>query len=205
MTVVQCDKCGKIGCEDNCILSKKKCAFYWQESDYYGEVDEGCYLCSKNCHTKILCYLPYFMQKIILEIMKSITFQMKESFKRIFHPFKYGFWTIVNIKKFKLGMLWEEWDSYAGDGDYGFISAYTGNRKTTKQMKRDYYDSIFRFDEFDGLVFCLPYFISFILLFIPTLIYEHKCQKSMEKQIEFFNTHYFDDEKGEFVEKGDKK
>ena len=132
----------------------------------------------------------------------NLSWQTTQKIKRIIHPFKYGFWTIVNIQKFKLGMLWEEWDSYAGDGDYGFIPAYTGNRKTTKQMERDYYDSIFRFDEFDGLVFCLPYFISFILLFIPTLIYEHKCQKEMEKQIEFFNTHYFDDEKNEWIEKG---
>lgn len=133
--------------------------------------------------------------------MGFLPYNIKESFKRILHPFKYGFWTIVNIQKFKLGMLWEEWDSYAGDGDYGFISAYTGNRKTTRQMKRDYYDSFLRLDEFDGLVFCLPYFISFILLFIPTIIYEYKCQKSMEKQIEFFNTHYFDDENNEWVEK----
>lgn len=61
---------GYLGCADNCILSKKKCAFYWQKSDYYGEVDEGCYLCSTNCRTKILCYLPYFLQKIILIIME---------------------------------------------------------------------------------------------------------------------------------------
>ena len=116
---------------------------------------------------------------------------------------KYGFWTIVNIRKFKLEMLWEEYDSYTGEGDYGYMPAYTGNRKTVKQMVKSYPDCIFNPYNEDGFVFCLPFFISYILLFIPTLIYEHKCQKEMEEQIKFFNTHYFDDEKNEWIEKED--
>lgn len=135
----------------------------------------------------------------------KLSWQTTQKIKRIIHPFKYGFWTILNIKKFKLGMLWEEWDSYAGDGDYGFMSTYTDNRKTTKQLIQGYSESLFRLDELDGFVFCLPFFISYILLFIPTLVYEHKCQKEMEEQIEFFNTHYFDGEKNEWIEKEQSK
>ena len=174
----------ELGCADNCILSKKKCAFYWQESDYYGEVDEGCYLCSKNCHTKILCYLPNFMQKIILKIMKSITFQMKESFKRICHPFKYGFWTIVNVKKFKLGMLWEEWDSYAGDGDSGWDYRWTGNRKTWKGLK--WYKK-FGIDD-EGFVFVVPFFIAYLLVLPGTLYHIYELNEEMK----YYNEHYND-------------
>ena len=67
----------ELGCADNYILSKKKCAFYWQESDYYGEVDEGCYLYDFNCHTRIFCYLPYYIQKLILIIMDKIYDKIK--------------------------------------------------------------------------------------------------------------------------------
>jgi len=59
-------------CADKFILSKKRCAFYWWEQDYWGECDEGCYLCKKNVRTKFLCYLPYFVQSIILRIMQHI-------------------------------------------------------------------------------------------------------------------------------------
>ena len=61
-----------LGCADKFILSKKRCAFYWWERDYWGECDEGCSLCNFNCYTKILCYLPYFIQKIILRIMEYV-------------------------------------------------------------------------------------------------------------------------------------
>ena len=131
----------------------------------------------------------------------KLSWQTTQKIRKIIHPFKYGFWTILNIQKFKLGMLWEEWDSYAGDGDYGYIPAYTGNRKTTKQMIKWHPDCIFNPRNDDGFVFCLPFFISYILLFIPTLIYDYRCRKSINEQIEFLNTHDFDEEKNEFVER----
>lgn len=130
-----------------------------------------------------------------------MTFLLKQRIKRLVHPFKYGFWTICRINKFRLEMLWEEWDSYAGDGDYGYMFAYTGNGKTTKQMRREYSYCIFNpFDE-DGFVFCLPFFVSYILLFIPTLIYDYQCRKSVEREIEFYNTHIWDDKNNTWEEK----
>ena len=55
-------------CIDTCI-EKKKCAFYWQECDYWGEYDEGCYWGSLKPEympkTRLVCILPYFIQKII--------------------------------------------------------------------------------------------------------------------------------------------
>lgn len=57
-------------CADAFILKDKKCGFYWWEKDYWGECDEGCHLCGKGCKTRILCYLPYRIQKLILNIME---------------------------------------------------------------------------------------------------------------------------------------
>lgn len=98
-------------------------------------------------------------------------------------------------------MLWEDWDSYAGDGDYGYMFSYTGNRKTTKQMRREYSDCIFNPFGEDGFVFCLPFFVSYILLFIPTLIYDYQCRKSIEREIEFYKTHVWDDKNNTWGEK----
>lgn len=130
-----------------------------------------------------------------------MTFLLKQRIKRLVYPFKYGFWTICRINKFRLEMLWEDWDSYAGDGDYGYMFSYTGNRKTTKQMRREYSDCIFNPFGEDGFVFCLPFFVSYILLFIPTLIYDYQCRKSIEREIEFYKTHVWDDKNNTWGEK----
>ena len=51
--------------------------------------------------------------------------RIRDLIKHIMHPFKNGFWCRMCIVKADytkhpyFGMLWEEWDSYAGDGDYG--------------------------------------------------------------------------------------
>lgn len=91
----------------------------------------------------------------------KLSWQTTQKIKRFFHPFKNGFWTILNIQKFKLGMLWEEWDSYAGDGDYGWDYRWTGNRKTWKQLK--WYNK-FGIDD-EGFVFTVPFFIAYLLVF----------------------------------------
>ena len=53
----------------NCPECVKHCAFYWQERDYYGEIDEGCYFGQFKPefqpNTGLVCYLPSFIQKII--------------------------------------------------------------------------------------------------------------------------------------------
>ena len=97
------------------------------------------------------------------------------------HPFKKGFWCFINIQKFKIGMLWETWCSYAGDGDYRYESFWTGNRKTTKQLK---YYRLIEYDDYDGLVFVVPFFIAYILTIIGTIkhnIYVNKEMSDMHK------------------------
>ena len=59
----------------NCPECIENCAFYWQESDYYGEVDEGCYFGQFKPefqpNTSLVCYLPRFIQKIILKKLQE--------------------------------------------------------------------------------------------------------------------------------------
>lgn len=98
------------------------------------------------------------------------------------HPFKKGFWCFINIQKFKIGMLWETWDSYAGDCDYRYEIFWTGNRKTTKELK--YYNLIEYGD--DGLVFVVPFFIAYILTFIGTIRHNIYVDKEMKKMHKHF-------------------
>lgn len=71
-----------------------------------------------------------------------MTWFLKDKINHIIHPFKYGFWCIMCVGKTfydkhpKLGMLWETYDSYAGDGDYGFNYWWTDYRKTWKELIR---------------------------------------------------------------------
>ena len=104
----------------------------------------------------------------------------KLTFKRWLHPFKNGFWCQMCIvtdsyytKHPYLGMLWEEWDSYAGDGDYGWDYRYTGYRKTWKELK--YYKKFGMDDE--GFVFILPFFITWFLVLGGTLYNNYKLAK----------------------------
>ena len=57
-----------LGCSDDKCCTKD-CAFYWIEQDYWGEYDEGCYWGQfepkYQPRTKLVCYLPPFIQKII--------------------------------------------------------------------------------------------------------------------------------------------
>ena len=107
-----------------------------------------------------------------------MTYKTKDTIRRLLHPhpFKNGFWCqlcIVDNKYFNkhpyLGMLWEEYDSYAGDGDYGWDYRWTGNRKTWKQLK--YYKK-FGMDD-DGFVFIVPFFIAYLLVLPGTLYHIH--------------------------------
>lgn len=58
-----------LGCcdDEHCT---KDCMFYWHETDYWGECDEGCYWGQFNPkyqpRTKLVCYLPRFIQKLIM-------------------------------------------------------------------------------------------------------------------------------------------
>lgn len=98
--------------------------------------------------------------------------RLRNTVKYIIHPFKYGFWCQMCIGKMpldkfiKLAMFWETYDSYAGDGDYGLVYAWTGNRKTWKELK--YYKKLGMDD--DGFVFTVPFFIAWLLVLPGTII-----------------------------------
>lgn len=100
--------------------------------------------------------------------------KIKDKMRHIVHPFKYGFWCKMCVGKqygdkfIKLAMFWETYDSYAGDGDYGIVYAWTGNRKTWKELK--YYKK-FGIDD-DGFVFIVPFFFAWFLV-LPGTIVEH--------------------------------
>lgn len=124
--------------------------------------------------------------------MKSIlSYRIKETFHKLLHPFKNGFWCQLCIvtdsyytKHPYLGMLWETWDSYAGDGDYGWDYRWTGYRKTWKELK--WYKK-FGMDS-DGFVFILPFFIAWLLVLPGTLYNIHK----LNEEIKYYNEHYND-------------
>ena len=121
--------------------------------------------------------------------MLKLSYSTKAAFHRLLHPFKYGFWCQLCIvtdsyytKHPYLGMLWETWDSYAGDGDYGWDYRWTGNRKTWKGLK--WYKKFGMDDE--GFVFIVPFFIAYLLVFPGTLYNIHK----LNEEIKYYNEHY---------------
>lgn len=122
-----------------------------------------------------------------------MTYKIKDTIRRLLHPhpFKNGFWCQLCIvtdsyytKHPYLGMLWETWDSYAGDGDYGWDYRWTGNRKTWKGLK--WYKK-FGIDD-EGFVFIVPFFIAYLLVLPGTLYNIHK----LNEEIKYYNEHYND-------------
>lgn len=114
----------------------------------------------------------------------------KLTFKRWLHPFKNGFWCIMAIgkadfdKHLTFGMLWEEWDSYIGDGDYGFNYFWTGYRKTWKELK--YYKK-FGIEDDGYFQFIVPYFIAWFLVLGGTLYHNYKLAKEYEDFVNYCN------------------
>ena len=126
-----------------------------------------------------------------------MTYKKKDTIRRLLHPFKNGFWCQMCIvtdsyytKHPYLGMLWETWDSYAGDGDYGWDYRWTGNRKTWKGL--EWYKK-FGIDD-EGFVFILPFFIAYLLVLPGTLYHIYKLNEEMKDFEEYHRTHYFDEE-----------
>lgn len=122
-----------------------------------------------------------------------MTYKTKDTIRRLLHPhpFKNGFWCQMCIvtdsyytKHPYLGMLWEEWDSYAGDGDGGWDYRWTGNRKTWKGLK--WYKK-FGIDD-EGFVFIVPFFIAYLLVLPGTLYNIYK----LNEEIKYYNEHYND-------------
>ena len=105
------------------------------------------------------------------------------------HPFKEGFWCIMNISHFYgFGMLWESWDSYAGDGDYGYEYFWANNRKTTKQLIVEYPHCIFkRNDDGDdtGFDFVLPFFIAWLLVLPGTICHNIRATKAINDFVNY--------------------
>ena len=134
----------------------------------------------------------------------NLSWQTTQKIKRFIHPFKNGFWCQLCIvcndyftKSPYLGMLWEEWDSYAGDGDYGWDYRWTGNRKTLKQLK--WYKK-FGMDD-DGFVFTLPFFIAYLLVLPGTLYHIYKLNEERKHFEEYHRTHCFDEDTMTWEEK----
>lgn len=123
-------------------------------------------------------------------------YKTKYTIRRLLHPFKNGFWCQLCIvtdsyytKHPYLGMLWEEWDSYAGDGDCGWDYRWTGNRKTWKGL--EWYKK-FGIDD-EGFVFIVPFFIAYLLVLPGTLYHIYKENKEMKRFEEYHRTHYFEE------------
>lgn len=91
------------------------------------------------------------------------------------------------------------WDSYAGDGDYGWDYRWTGNRKTWKEL--EWYKK-FGIDD-EGFVFIVPFFIAYLLVLPGTLYHIHKLNKEMKYYEEYHRTHYFDEESMSWEEKNE--
>ena len=136
--------------------------------------------------------------------MLKLSYSTKAAFHKLLHPFKYGFWCKLCIvtadyytKHPYLGMLWETWDSYAGDGDCGWDYRWTGNRKTWKGLK--WYKK-FGIDD-EGFVFTVPFFIAYLLVLPGTLYNIYKQNEEMKHFEEYHRTHYFDEESMTWEEK----
>ena len=131
-----------------------------------------------------------------------LSYQAKQLIKSLLHPFKNGFWCIMNIGgNYHFGMLWEEWDSYAGDGDYGYSYYWTGNRKTTKQLIVEYPHCVFKINDDCGLDIIVPFFIAWLLVLPGTIYNRYQMKKEIEYWQEFHRTHYFDEESMSWEEK----
>lgn len=109
---------------------------------------------------------------------------LKDKINSIIHPFKYGFWCIMCVgkafydKHSKLGMLWETYDSYAGDGDYGFNYWWTGHRKTWKEL---HYYNKFGWDDEGYFQFILPFFLAWLIVLPGTIVYEVRRELEMRR------------------------
>ena len=109
---------------------------------------------------------------------------LKDKIDGIIHPFKYGFWCMMCIGKAyydkhpKLGMLWETYDSYAGDGDGGFDYWWTGYRKTWKELR--WYKK-FGWDEDGYFQFILPFFLAWLIVLPGTIVYEVRQELEMRR------------------------
>ena len=110
----------------------------------------------------------------------NISFQTKERIKRFLHPFKTGFWCIMNFHKLKFGMLWESYDGWSGEWDYGFNEFYNGNRITFKQLKNYENFGFASYDICDGVQFPVPFFIAYILLIPGTIINNYEMNKKIK-------------------------
>ncbi len=95
---------------------------------------------------------------------------------------------------YNFGMLWETWNSYAGDGDYGYSYYWTGNRKTTKQLIREYPYCIFKINDDCGLDIVVPFFIAWLLVLPGTIYNRYQMDKEIKYWQEFQRTHYFNEE-----------
>ncbi len=103
------------------------------------------------------------------------------------NPFKCGFWCILGWTNYKsvgiydrFGILWETWDSYAGDGDYGYAFYWTGNRKTTKDLWKNYRHCIFQPNDDGGFDFVLPFFLAWLVVLPGTIRYMLAEKKAMK-------------------------
>ena len=81
---------------------------------------------------------------------------------------KKGFWCIVQFHKWHWYMLSESYDSYSGEGDYGYLDYWTGNRKYFSDLK--WYEHYgWGYDDF-GFCFVVPFFIAYLLVLRGTII-----------------------------------
>lgn len=124
--------------------------------------------------------------------MFRLSYVSKTKINRFFHPFKYGFWCQMCIvtdscytKHPYLGMLWETWDSYAGDGDYGWDYRWTNNRKTWKQL--EWYNKFGIEDE--GFVFTVPFFIAWLVVLPGTI----RCMLEERKAMKYFTSKEYEE------------
>ncbi len=70
-----------LGCADTNIID---CPFYHCEHDYWDEYDEYCYFsnCIHKPKTKIICYLPKFIKKILKKILNYFDYkEIKKMYK----------------------------------------------------------------------------------------------------------------------------
>ena len=134
--------------------------------------------------------------------MLKLSYSTKAAFHKFLHPFKYGFWCIMNIGGFDhFGMLWEEWDSYAGDGDYGYSYYWTGNRKTTKQLIVEYPHCVYKPNDDSGFDFVVPFFIAWLLVLPGSIYNKYKIEKEIRYCEEYHRTHCFNEESMAWEEK----
>lgn len=133
--------------------------------------------------------------------MFRLSFVTKSKINVFFHPFKYGFWCILGWTNYKsvgrydrFGIMWEEWDSYAGDGDYGYGYYWTGNRKTTKDLWKNYRHCIFQTNDEGGFEFVLPFFLAWLVVLPGTI----RCMLEEKKAMKYFTSKEYEEKMMEF-------